>query len=436
MVIRTTNDIPEEIKNIVELFYLRGRECAQIEIDKLKENSPEMTRLLQDVVSLFDKAPESLYMFYNDFITLETQHELDEELPFSMGNLIDGGEMENDGHSASESDAPDSLDLEVNSDFNFDFDHFIEDDLENSEEIDEPVIDSSGALNESDLEFSELLEKSLEATTQVPSIYPDASGIKGGAGSCYGKSGRKLSAIPDIKHDEINLDIDLDFNFFDTPEQDSDEENKAGNGGVRLVNSIDVSQSVNNAMTPVPVGDAGLHLEDPLTISSLPGQQEAVKRFSDKRPEPFGSDENIRMTRPDFEPVSQNISAQENRRRTATVFGFPGALPGNNCPTVDRLTPVPRDISTRSATRENENVDEFVALSLMDPKDRIPRLICKLSELSKKKGIDSKAGFILSMIDGQMTIADILDVSSWSEAETAKILVELQSMGIIEFSSL
>ena len=54
-----------------------------------------------------------------------------------------------------------------------------------------------------------------------------------------------------------------------------------------------------------------------------------------------------------------------------------------------------------------------------------------MSEFSQKKGINSKAGFILSMIDGNTTIADILDISAWSESGTAILLLELEEMGII-----
>ena len=35
------------------------------------------------------------------------------------------------------------------------------------------------------------------------------------------------------------------------------------------------------------------------------------------------------------------------------------------------------------------------------------------------------------MIDGNTTIADILDISAWSESETAILLLELEEMGII-----
>ena len=73
------------------------------------------------------------------------------------------------------------------------------------------------------------------------------------------------------------------------------------------------------------------------------------------------------------------------------------------------------------------------ALEKIKPVMRTPRLQCKMSELSKRNDINPRAGFIISMIDGNTTIADILDISAWPESETAALLLELETQQIISF---
>ena len=56
-----------------------------------------------------------------------------------------------------------------------------------------------------------------------------------------------------------------------------------------------------------------------------------------------------------------------------------------------------------------------------------------MDDLSKHSDINAKAGFLLSMVDGITSIADIFDLSMFSEPETAIELVKLEEEGIITF---
>jgi hypothetical protein len=56
-----------------------------------------------------------------------------------------------------------------------------------------------------------------------------------------------------------------------------------------------------------------------------------------------------------------------------------------------------------------------------------------MADISQRTDVNPRAGFILSLIDGFTSIADILDISAWPEPETAYILLELQQQGIIDF---
>ena len=82
---------------------------------------------------------------------------------------------------------------------------------------------------------------------------------------------------------------------------------------------------------------------------------------------------------------------------------------------------------------ESAQTPDSTSLQKIQPVTRIPRLRCKMSEIAERSNVNPKAGFILSMIDGQMTIADILDVSSCPEWETAQMLLELERSGIVDF---
>ena len=371
---RTLKNIPDEIKNVVELFYLRGPDIACAEAARLRQTHPELNGILDDVLILFNHAPESVFMFYEALTQLPP--ELPDDLSFSVGNLMD--------------------------------------DVSSSDQMALDFPEES-ATPDADLTFEALLNQSMNATA-VPSVFADGSNGQRRDGKSYGNSGRSLSSRPPLRpNTDISLNIDIDFddsNFVphdDTPDPwksphheslshllrplDAQSCANSGESSTRRPTKKTAKRENIDALTPIPG-----HTDGPFA-------QAAVTEQGD----------NMRPTVLNLPPISMKFGhypAIENESERATRVAMP-AIDGY---------PV-----TQGSQRDP------AALSLIEPTHRIPHLTCKMSELASKSGINPKSSFILSMIDGHTSIADILDISSWSVEETASMLLELQQMGIIRF---
>ena len=165
---RTLKNIPDEIKNVVELFYLRGPDIACAEAARLRQTHPELNGILDDVLILFNHAPESVFMFYEALTQLPP--ELPDDLSFSVGNLMD--------------------------------------DVSSSDQMALDFPEES-ATPDADLTFEALLNQSMNATA-VPSVFADGSNGQRRDGKSYGNSGRSLSSRPPLRpNTDISLNIDI-----------------------------------------------------------------------------------------------------------------------------------------------------------------------------------------------------------------------------------
>ena len=54
------------------------------------------------------------------------------------------------------------------------------------------------------------------------------------------------------------------------------------------------------------------------------------------------------------------------------------------------------------------------------------------SEELRWLSLDHRAGFLLSFVDGSMSIEEVLDVSSMPELDVLRIMFELRQQGVIE----
>ena len=91
--IRSAKDIPAEIKSIVGKFYMNNAEMAKNAIVKLRADKPEYNNLLDNVEQLFENAPESVFMFYDELIALDNASEvMSPEIDFSIDSLMDEDE--------------------------------------------------------------------------------------------------------------------------------------------------------------------------------------------------------------------------------------------------------------------------------------------------------------------------------------------------------
>ena len=371
---RTLKNIPDEIKNVVELFYLRGPDIACAEAARLRQTHPELNGILDDVLILFNHAPESVFMFYEALTQLPP--ELPDDLSFSVGNLMD--------------------------------------DVSSSDQMALDFPEES-APPDADLTFEALLNQSMNATA-VPSVFADGSNGQRRDGKSYGNSGRSLSSRPPLRpNTDISLNIDIDFddsNFVphdDTPDPWKSPHHESLSHLLRPLDAQSCATSRESSTRRPTKKTAKRENIDALT--PIPGHtdgpfaQAAVTEQGD----------NMRPTVLNLPPISTKFGhypAIENESERATRVAMP-AIDGY---------PV-----TQGSQRDP------AALSLIEPTHRIPHLTCKMSELASKSGINPKSSFILSMIDGHTSIADILDISSWSVEETASMLLELQQMGIIRF---
>lgn len=89
MKIRTPNDVPEAVKNVVQAFYLHGLDDAKTQADKLRAEHPEYNALLDEVFIVFDNAPDSMFMFYDALLAVHDADSAEDAFDFSMGGLMD-----------------------------------------------------------------------------------------------------------------------------------------------------------------------------------------------------------------------------------------------------------------------------------------------------------------------------------------------------------
>ena len=79
--------------------------------------------------------------------------------------------------------------------------------------------------------------------------------------------------------------------------------------------------------------------------------------------------------------------------------------------------------------REFEAADS--SIRPLVPLSAIPWLVVTLDELQKLP-LDSRAGFLVALIDGRCSVEMLLDISGMREDETIDIIGELARLGAIE----
>jgi hypothetical protein len=89
--------------------------------------------------------------------------------------------------------------------------------------------------------------------------------------------------------------------------------------------------------------------------------------------------------------------------------------------------PPARDIRAKCRT----TLEDVYALRL-GPLDRIP-VVAMLPKLSGERAIDSRTGFLLSLIDGASTLEAILDVCALPRLDALRALHDLVQRGIVAF---
>ena len=161
---------------------------------------------------------------------------------------------------------------------------------------------------------------------------------------------------------------------------------------------------------------------------------EPVKKFEPlKREEPAKKIEPVKK----FEPLRKLEPAKSheplNNDDATPLPGFQNSSLKPQKITSIALNAVKQVAQQPAPSKTPSGIIATDPVARLRPLTRIPRLVCKLSEIPKNVNINPKAGFLLSMIDGRTSISDILDISAWPEEETATLMLELEEQDVIFF---
>jgi DNA-binding IclR family transcriptional regulator len=65
----------------------------------------------------------------------------------------------------------------------------------------------------------------------------------------------------------------------------------------------------------------------------------------------------------------------------------------------------------------------------------VPVLIASVAVIARQEGLDHRAGFILSMIDGVASLDDITDASGMTAADVQRLVDTLVERGLVGLKS-
>jgi hypothetical protein len=77
-----------------------------------------------------------------------------------------------------------------------------------------------------------------------------------------------------------------------------------------------------------------------------------------------------------------------------------------------------------------DGAPEGSSLDALGMLDRVPVVRMRLDEL-RMLSLDHRAGFVLSLVDGSMTVSTLLDLCPMPRAEALRILSALLERGVI-----
>ena len=470
MKIRTTKDIPDEIKNIIELFYIHDENLARAEAQKLRNTKPELAEIVNHVLQLMPNPPQSVYGFYDALISLCANEEFnkpDDDFPlliddfmvddptndFDLSGLFDDDKQTDSANPFSH------LELGLDSARSFSSrDNKPQGDLKKTQHPSDkhtPVRPVTAVHDlEKEPELRNILEESAlpdisfenavinktnkkQAQTQLPSILDNDKNESDK--KQLGLRGRELSSKPDDVVSDFNLDIDIDFDAIDPdmevrtikndPEpisktlQRTGQFNAIANPGI--IEKATGSKT-NPVSAPVPVLASGNN-----TLSAAKSNSPSIMRASQMAP---GFNETSTSQR-----ISNLVhSVEDNILSKAGLSGIRKTS----------LDPENSQLKVLSASQRIDSARQTVPKTnaaptkIPDPnaitapklkEDSVPRLACNMSDLSKRKDINPKGGFLISLIDGATSVADIIELSMFPKEETLSLLNELVKQQIIQF---
>ncbi len=141
------------------------------------------------------------------------------------------------------------------------------------------------------------------------------------------------------------------------------------------------------------------------------------------RPRPLAEDEPT--------PVSEApVSLADRLSEMAILFdarNYPGAL----VLAESVLSGSPDHVQARRCAETCREMLGQKYLSRLGGRENVPRVTMSAEEM-RVLSLDHRAGFLLSFIDGSMSIDEVLDVSSMPELDALRMMFELRMQGVIE----
>ena len=166
------------------------------------------------------------------------------------------------------------------------------------------------------------------------------------------------------------------------------------------------------------------HLELPANGSSLVsasplGLAERYSHAPDLSSAPASS--------PSSTPVHDQLASHEAVRDRYALGDFSGAL----LLAEQLLNDNPDDREARRYARSCKDVLEKMYTAKLSPLHRIVAPLMSPTE-ARWLSLDSRAGFVLSLIDGQASVEDVMDMTAMPRLDALKILYELLDRKVIE----
>ena len=441
MTIQSFKDLPECVKNIVEIYYTVDSSAALAQARKSRLLHPEYALLIDITVELFQHTPESMYAFY---------HELIEQLASKPVKLISEKANFNARDDVSETSRTPLFDDMFAEALNASFD-------------DKPYLRPPAPAPQSE---SMIMANTLSVAAR-PHPNPHPKGML--LPDLSSEETPMMTATPWHKTiDPFNLDFDRLFEEFDI---DIDEDSSTPKTEDHAPNQDTQSQTKpKQAILPPPpfIRPSALKSENTASPVSPSSNRftEAPNKVTTAKPTTIirGSDilQLINSSHTTSTIPTDTTHPQLVRPGTATgihcndpqdQFATPSAFVRSHSDHHESPTQPPlssnaslrNDILDRlsSKKRENPAPNEVLrgtikrspsdALDALHPLSRIPVLCMSMGELSRRSDINANIGFILSLIDGLMSLADIMSLSPRPQGETAEILCLLEKNHIIRF---
>jgi len=142
--------------------------------------------------------------------------------------------------------------------------------------------------------------------------------------------------------------------------------------------------------------------------------------------EPFESLEEVTLDRPTL-PQQPELDPLEDMRQRMAARDYSGAL-------VVAESILASEPESEQARRCAEDCRERLAdkyIERLGGRCSVPRVVMRPDELHKLS-LDHRAGFLLSFIDGTMSIEEVLDVASMPMLDALRIVYELREQGVID----